>query len=316
MVSYYMKTPLSGPKPLFPALILFLALLLHSPLQAQYCCDGNLLTNSDFEIGNSSGPGSFSGCSTTGNYVTDWCGSGSPQYRYTLGNLSTRGIIMWGIGENFSAGEGIYQAVNITAGDTISLRFDGRFSDQVPTGPDSVILRFAAFTSAPTATNAAGGTIIGEFVLKNTYWGSFHLPCWVADANYNYLQISPRNGSLANSGQYVSWVFMDNVCMTNHCLDTGSIVVQSPAPFPDPEVTLYPNPATELLALQFPAEWGAPLFSNVYDLQGRLVDAPITAWEASEIRFNLSELPNGIYHLNIGFANGPANITEKFEVID
>lgn len=276
--------------------------------QGVLCCRDNVLTNGDFESGNFTGNGSVSGCSTAGSYADDWCGVGSAQYLLNTGFGATAGFSMWGIGQTYSSGEGIYQAVNIGMGDTCHIRFDGRFGDQVPTGPDSVIVRFQAYTSAPTSVSGAGGTLIGDFVVKNTSYGTFTLAEWVAPAAFTHIMINPRNNAPMNDGALVSWIKLDNICM-----EVSPRMVNQQDPFDDARVIAYPHPAGEMVGLQYPVEWGQIKDLKIVDLQGRLITAPVLRKEVGEIHLNLEGLSAGLYLLNLAFENGPEKVVERIE---
>ncbi len=192
------------------------------------CCDGNILRNGDFEDGYYSSigdGGSFNGCGSAfpASYATDWCGVGTPQY-VLFGGANNYGITLWGIGQTFQTGEAFYQNVSIVAGSTYQTRFDGIFRDINPTAPDSIIFKFWASNTAPTSVNDPAGVLIGEYVVKNTNWGTYELPLWTAPNAYQYAYVSIHNGSLVNDGMYACWGGIDNICITPDTLVIGEVL--------------------------------------------------------------------------------------------
>lgn len=307
----------------FILLLLFLMAIGGPQLYSQkkvLCCEGNLLKNPNFESGVRVGNGSIYGCNWGGSssYVNNWCGIGSPQYAPSTNPIASgMAMVFWGIGTNFSAGEGIYQQTSLVAGTSYSISFDGVFSDQVPTGPDEVILRFRAYNSPVSSPNQAGGVLIGEFTIKNTSWGRYTLPTWTAPANYSYLVITAHNNSAINHGNYVSWGWIDNICLIR-TLERRTRISESKTQdlsgqLTGSEAMVWPNPAKDRLNFASKPEAGTPVSAEIYDLQGRKISSLDLKTSGNESSFDVSQLPKGLYLLKVAFKDGNYNFAYKFE---
>ncbi len=276
------------------------------------CCDSNLVLNADFELGyHSTGGdgGSFSGCNSSfpSSYATNWCGVGTPQYILYPGNRQY-GITLWGIGQNFHTGEGIYQNVSIQNGKRYRLRFDGLFRDINPTAPDSIIFKFWAYQNAPTQVNDAGGVLIGEYVVKNTDWGSFLLPDWIATGNFQYLMATIHNGTTINDGMFACWGGIDNVCLK----DSGDAIVAVEDDLQG-DLFLFPNPAMSELTIRYSQMYGDILTITAIDLIGRKYPLQGIATSNGDVQLNIGGMANGLYFLQIQFVGREEPISMKIE---
>ncbi len=294
--------------------LLVILMMTNVPLSAQLssCCSGNILQNRDFEDGLRVGNGGFTGCtSSSGSYVTDWCGIGTPQYVFPS-TLNSWAVTLWGIGDTFLSGEALYQQVSFIAGNTYQISFRGYFSDQVPTGPDSVIFRFRAYVNVPNGLNDPSGTTIGEFSVKNNSHspGAYVLPKWYPQLNYNYLMISVHNGSLVDHGDYVSWGTIDEVCVSDSALATGVGINGN-----DEEafgITIYPNPSKSILNIRHSLQLGGIVESQIVDQMGKMMEVISEPRSSNEESIDISFLPTGIYYLRIRFENSDITIVKKF----
>ena len=69
-------------------------------------------------------------------------------------------------------------------------------------------------------------------------------------------------------------------------------------------VSLYPNPARERVSVMLESEAQV----NVYDMTGRMVAT--MSHEAGEAQVNVSELENGVYFVNVRYANGTTAVSK------
>ena len=71
-----------------------------------------------------------------------------------------------------------------------------------------------------------------------------------------------------------------------------------------PAVSLYPNPANEQVS--FTLESDARV--SVFDMTGRMVSEMNFA--AGDVQLNVSELENGVYFVNVRYANGSTTVSK------
>ena len=69
-------------------------------------------------------------------------------------------------------------------------------------------------------------------------------------------------------------------------------------------ISLYPNPASEQVS--FMLEDNAEV--SIFDMTGRMVST--TNCEAGQAQLNVSEMVNGVYFVNVRYANGGTAITK------
>lgn len=198
-----------------------------SPTGAQtQFCPGNILKNGDFSsftlAPNNQGNGNFPPSS-----VSDWLtSSGTPQIANVAGCDNKPGHIrMWG---NKVVGESISQTgLTIKAGHTYRLSACVKWPN-TPNLPQYVRVNVRASQGLPpyTATGPIAPTIgiIGDPSntpsilspgITSQSWTTVTLANWTAPANSNFdtITLNPENDSLINDGAFVSWVWLDNVCL-------------------------------------------------------------------------------------------------------
>ena len=71
-----------------------------------------------------------------------------------------------------------------------------------------------------------------------------------------------------------------------------------------PAISLYPNPASEQVS--FVLEDNAEV--SIFDMTGRMVSTK--TFEAGQAQLNVSELVDGVYFVNVRYANGSTAVTK------
>ena len=243
-------------------------------------CKDNIVKNGDFSAGLL--PGNLGGPGNVSNWTT-W--TNTPQV--ILGDTcqDAGAIQMWG---NQVVGESIQQPVAFTMGGIYEVTFCGKWLNTVQ---DSVRFRFRASTGLPGSYLNCSGACDQIYLspILTTNWVTYTSTAWTATQNFNTLTISVWNNYNVNDGAYVSWSRIDDVCIRRIGTSaTKNIPGQVSA-------TLFPNPTSGDLTLEF----GQPLESDaqvsIMDLTGRTVQQ--IGVEAGQTRQALSikQYPSGIY---------------------
>ncbi|MEO1438461.1 MAG: T9SS type A sorting domain-containing protein, partial [Bacteroidota bacterium] len=155
--------------------------------------------------------------------------------------------------------------------------FDLHFGTGFGTGLTSL----ASLSSTATAAPPQSPFLIGQFDLRS----AFILDQCSIELNIQNVHVIRTDGSTIPVGS------VDRI-WPSQCLPT----VSRDDPFVDPSiVTLFPNPATELVYL----EWDnlSVEYMEVYDLNGRLVSTPL-AGEIDAV-FSVKHLPKGVYLIHL-----------------
>ncbi|MBC7775794.1 MAG: PKD domain-containing protein, partial [Phycisphaerae bacterium] len=234
-------------------------------------CVDNIVKNGDFTAGLV--PGNLGSPGNVNNWTT-W--TNTPQVIIGDTCQEAGAIQMWG---NQVVGESIQQPVAFTMGGIYEVTFCGKWLNTVQ---DSVRFRFRASTGLPGSYLNCSGTCdeISLSPVLTTNWVTYTSAPWTATQNFNTLTISVWNNYNINDGAYVSWSRLDDVCIRRIGTSaTKDIPGQVSA-------TLFPNPTSGELTLEF----GQPLESeaqiSILDLTGRTVQQ-ITVG-AGQIRQTLS----------------------------
>lgn len=135
-------------------------------------------------------------------------------------------ILMYG---NKTTGVSVRQnGLNIIAGRKYRISFCARFPNNNGVANPFVRFRFRAYNSAstnPAPYTSAAGLIGLSANITAGNWQTYTLPDWTAPANFNALEVNPENDNIQNSGSYVSWGHIDNICFeeikTENCCECG-----------------------------------------------------------------------------------------------
>jgi hypothetical protein len=65
------------------------------------------------------------------------------------------------------------------------------------------------------------------------------------------------------------------------------------------ETTIYPNPSAGIFSLKIDREYSGRLELEVFNATGAMVRQEILPWSGPEATIDLSEVPQGLYYLNI-----------------
>ncbi len=254
---------------------------------AQNCCDTALIHNGDFSLGRK-GTESDLMCNDGPpySYFNDWCKIKSPQY--VLRDLNDPCVGLWGVGNNFAAGEGIYQAVSFVENKTYEFCLDARWVDIKRMGPSEITLRFCASNTAPTTNDCY--VAIGQVTAVSANWNHFTFT-WTANADYSYLLIAAHNSSTIDDAEYVSYGLIDNICAHEVSSSVGA---------PDPTweaLSIYPNPTSSILhIIGLPAH--VKVRFAVVDAWGR------TLLQSSTPDIDVQALAAGMYFVRVESAQG------------
>jgi len=182
-------------------------------------CEGNLLKNGTFAagitvVGNGSMPSSV---------VDNWAAaSRDPQIvsagacdaqLASAGTCGTAGFIaMWG---NQVVGEAIRQTLvqALDPGKVYRLSACVRYANPSPAGPVRIKVRMS---SGPLPSYTSPGVTVGVTPdITSDQWSRVTLPDWKpAVAGLNTITISPENQYAVDDGTKVSWVHIDNICLS------------------------------------------------------------------------------------------------------
>ena len=130
---------------------------------------------------------------------------------------------------------------------------------------------------------------------------------WVESGKVNIIDVV---GDFANSGNswFVAFVYTSTEeGASSWEIDYVKVSAQFIASTNENEATtvsLYPNPASEQVS--FMLDEAAEV--SVYDMTGRMVST--MQCEAGQVQLNVSELVNGVYFVNVRFANGNTAVTK------
>jgi len=130
---------------------------------------------------------------------------------------------------------------------------------------------------------------------------------WVESGKVNIIDVV---GDFANSGYswFVAFVYTSTTeAASSWEIDYVKVSAQFIASTNENEATtvsLYPNPASEQVS--FMLDEAAEV--SVYDMTGRMVST--MQCEAGQVQLNVSELVNGVYFVNVRFANGNTAVTK------
>ncbi len=273
------------------------------PAAAQACCDTTLIRNGNFSQGI---PGYYSDLYCPGDpmfsYLDHWCDIGSPQYVVSDAPYNTC-VGLWGVGDQFAAGEGIYQQVSLEMGKTYEFCLDVKWVDTYRQGPQDVTIRFCAHNSVPTNNSCID--MMGEVTATSEGWGHFKF-VWTADANYSYLAINAHNSSLIDDAEYISYALIDNICAH---VDTTVVGLEDQSLS---VLILYPNPAVEKITAKFPVELGLPSAVEILDDMGRIIQMKSVDTGIGISTFDVGELAKGHYNLRVSFGNAMQTLQQGF----
>ena len=76
-------------------------------------------------------------------------------------------------------------------------------------------------------------------------------------------------------------------------------------------ILIYPNPSNHLMYIEFKIDHGSKIILNFYDLYGRFIKESKLDTNNSKLQFNISDLADGIYLLNISNAEGSLDETHR-----
>jgi len=119
----------------------------------------------------------------------------------------------------------------------------------------------------------------------------------------------------ASSGEILACLEIDFGCGTSSYCDTLSVIISSVQEVSiNPQIELYPNPAKDQLHIQLSGFDQIPHSVQVYALSGQLVKSE-NLTSNTQNTIDISALPNGLYILKAGDANGDFIIHERFVVV-
>ena len=178
-----------------------------SPVGRVDCkCEKNILADGGFENLTASGSNITAGS-------TPWKrNTNTPQWTPAAGPCNKGYVQMWG---NQTVGESIIQTgVTIIPGHKYSVKFTAKFFNPTATNP-FVRLKVSAFSGASAAYNPADVVGVSQNI-SSTSWATYTLPIWTAPPTPTLtgIQLHPENGSALNDGNYVSWIQIDAICIT------------------------------------------------------------------------------------------------------
>lgn len=273
------------------------------PTEAQNCCDTTLIRNGDFSQGILRSNSNLACPDSPGlSYQQHWCKVGSPQY--ALSDHPYNACIgLWGVGTQFSAGEGIHQAVSLVQDKTYHFCLDLKWIDLRRMGPQDVTIRFCAHNSSPIGNSCFA--LMGEVTSTSTEWGHFEFT-WTADANYPYLAITAHNSSPIDDGEYISYALIDNICAIVDTTVVGLGETRLPM------LRLFPNPTMEILTVEFPEALGLSSSVEVVDDLGRIIPLRSVNRDIGISTLDVSALPNGHYNLRVSFVDSALTLHRGF----
>lgn len=243
-------------------------------------CEDNLVKNGDFTAGLV--PGNLGGPGNVNNWTT-W--TNTPQVIVGDTCQEAGAIQMWG---NQVVGESIQQPVAFTSGGIYEVTFCGKWLNTVQ---DSVRFRFRASTGLPgsylNCTGACDEIYLSPVLTTN--WVTYTSAPWTATQNFNTLTISVWNNYNINDGAYVSWSRIDDVCIRR--LGTSAIK-DLPGQV---SATLFPNPTSGDLTLEFGQALEAEAQISIMDLTGRVVELIQVGVGQKTQSLSIAQQPAGIY---------------------
>ena len=171
-------------------------------------CEKNILADGGFENLTASG-------SNITSASTPWKpNTYTPQWTPVAGPCNKGYVQMWG---NQAVGESIIQTgVTILPGHKYSIKFTAKVFSPTATNP-FVRLKAFAFTGAVAPHDITGPNVIGVSPnITNTGWATYTMPDWTAPLTPTLtgVQLHPENASAVNDGNYVSWIQIDAICIT------------------------------------------------------------------------------------------------------
>jgi len=263
-------------------------------------CPNNLVQNGDFQQGMA--PGDLG----SGGTASFWgpIPNSTPQVALNEGCTQNGSILMWG---NQVVGEGIRQNVSFSPGATYQLSLCGAFLNTVQ-------------PNARLRVRATNGNIIsqGSYLpcalpnceeifltpILGTSWNTYTAPLWTPQNPYDNLVVTVWNNSNANNGDFVSWARVDDICIRP--IQTGEPL--------QPNVLLFPNPATDQINLAFDAPLPATATVRVLDMTGRICLRRIELPAGTELTsLDISGLTDGMYLADIEI-RGVAALRKRFVV--
>lgn len=174
-------------------------------------CEGNLLKDGNFRSITT-----FSTGSDISSSSPIWRpASYSPQYSRLIGGCDSGFVFMWG---NQAVGESISQTgLRLEKGKCYTLKFNARFPNN--TGSNNPYVQLA-LKGSTGGIPARGIPDVVSANITSTSWASYSVN-FTPTTNLTGLTLFPVNGNNVNDGAYVSWIQLDNVCLTE-CCECGS----------------------------------------------------------------------------------------------
>ena len=136
-------------------------------------------------------------------------GDYTPQSTQAMGACDKGYVSMWG---NKVVGESIYQAgLNLVVGKCYTLKYNARF---YPANAAFPYVQLAVKGANSPGSPRPGGTIDPTHI-SSTSWASYSMTFTATNTSIIYLY--PVNESTVNSGNNVSWIQLDNICIEECC---------------------------------------------------------------------------------------------------
>lgn len=278
-------------------------------------CENNIIVNGDFTSGLIGGD-----LNKEGN-IDDWFpipepatpihDFTSPQVNDTEGGQAIGSIIMWG---NQVVGEGIYQQVYFEKGSKYNLSISGAFHEAVK---DSARIRIRATNNTSIIKGSVGNyqpcnlpecEEVWLSPILDPAWTIYNSPSWIPSNDYNTLVITVWNEYDLADPDYVSWVKVDDICISKDLIDSNSEILREEIP-----VTLFPTPASNEVNLRSNTFANKNSILFIYNSSGKMIFKKELD-RADVYKFSIADFPNGIYFVQIyqeGFASWSGKIIKQ-----
>ena len=131
---------------------------------------------------------------------------------------------------------------------------------------------------------------------------------------YIYFKIKPLVGYAEGDiiPNYADIYFDFNPAVTTNTFETEFVANLSVEGFNSTQFSMYPNPATQLVNVQFNTNVNSNIKVNIFNLQGKSVMKTNTVSNLNSIQFNVSNLSKGMYFVELVGSN--FKIVEKLIV--
>lgn len=170
-------------------------------------CPGNIIADGGFEQ-----LSVIPGTSDISTGSSPWQINTSSPQQATAGCTNSGMLAMWG---NQTTGESVFQTgLSIQQNKKYRISVTARFINP-SANVNFVRLKIFAFNgNGPTSYNSNTNVIGITPDISSSNCITINLPDWTAPANFNSIQLHPENDFQQNDGNYVSWIQIDNICMT------------------------------------------------------------------------------------------------------